>query len=75
MRYTTFENGMSNFHKLTTTIFRKTISKGNAKKIFCKDYKAFDHNIFETRFQSKLTSEPVIDYSQFQSNKTFLEIS
>ena len=66
---------MSNFHKLTTTIFQKTISKGNAKNIFYKDYKAFDHNIFETRFQSKLTSEPIIDYSQFQSNKTFLEIS
>ena len=44
MKSTTFETGMSDFHKLTTTILRKTISKGNAKKIFCRDYKAFDHN-------------------------------
>ena len=47
MKATTFENGMSDFHKLTTTILRKTISKGNAKKIFYRYYKAFDHNTFE----------------------------
>ena len=37
------------------------------KKIFGRDYKAFDHNTFETRPQSKLTSETIIDYSQFRS--------
>ena len=57
MKYTTFETGMSDFHKLTTTILRKTISKGNAKKIFYRDYKAFDHNTFETRLQSKLSQK------------------
>ena len=71
MKSTTFENGMSDFHKLTTTILRKTISKGNAKKIFYRDYKAFDHNSFETRLQSKLTLEIIINYWQFQS--IFLE--
>ena len=71
MKSTTFETGMSDFHKLTTTILRKTISKGNAKKIFYRHYKAFDHNTFETRLQSKLKSETIIDYSQFQS--IFLE--
>ena len=71
MKSTTFEVGMSDFHKLTTTILRKTISKGNAKKIFYRDYKVFDHNIFEMRLQSKLKSETIIDYSQFQS--MFLE--
>ena len=49
MKSTTFETRMSDFHKLATTILRKTISKGNAKKIFYRDYKAFDHNTFETR--------------------------
>ena len=67
MKSTTFETGMSDFHKLTTTILRKTTSKGNAKKISYRDYKAFDYNIFETRLRSKLTSETIIDYSQFQS--------
>ena len=71
MKSTTFETGMSDFHKLTTTILRKTISKGNAKKIFYRDYKAFEHNTSETRLQSKLKSETIIDYSQFQS--IFLE--
>ena len=62
---------MSDFRKLTTTILWKTISKGNAKKIFYRDYKAFDHNTFQTKLQSKLTSGTIIDYSQFQS--VFLE--
>ena len=68
---TTFETGTSDFPKLAATILRKTISKGNAKKILYRDYKAFDQNAFETRLQSKLTSETTIDYSQFQS--IFLE--
>ena len=34
MKFTTFETGMSDFHKLRTIILRKAISKGNAKKIF-----------------------------------------
>ena len=71
MKSTTFDTGRSDFHKLSTTILQKTISKGIAKKIFYRDYKAFGHNTFEKRLQSKLTSETIIDYSQFQS--TFLE--
>ena len=55
MKSMTFKTGMSDFHKLTTTILRKTISKGNAKKIFYRDYKAFNRNTFEKRVQSKLT--------------------
>ena len=71
LKSTTFETGISDFHKLTTTILRKTISKKNAIKIFYRDYKFFDHNTFEKRLQSKLTSETIINYSQFQS--IFLE--
>ena len=72
MKFTSFEAGMSDFHKLTTTILRKTIriSKGNAKKIFYR-FSTFDHKTFETRLQSKLTSGTIINYSQFQS--IFLE--
>ena len=71
MKSNTFETGMSDFHKSATTILRKTTSKQNAKKIFYRDYKAFGHNTFETRLQSKLKSETIINYSQFQS--IFLE--
>ena len=71
MKSTTFETGMSDFHKLTATILRKTTSKGNVKKIFDTDYKVFNHNTFEIGLQSKLKSETIIYYSQFQS--MFLE--
>ena len=33
MKSATFETGLSDHHKQTTTILRKTISKGNSKKI------------------------------------------
>ena len=46
MKSTTFETGMSDFHKLTTTTLQKTISKGNTKIIFYRDYKAFDQKHF-----------------------------
>ena len=50
MKSTTFETGMSDFHKLITTILRKTISNENAKKIFYRDHKAFDHNTLKRDF-------------------------
>ena len=34
MKSTTFETGLSDHNKLTTTILRKTISKGSTKKFF-----------------------------------------
>ena len=37
MKSTTFETGMSDFHKLITTILRKTVSRGNAKNIFYRE--------------------------------------
>ena len=37
MKFTTFETGMSDFHKLTTTFLREAISKGNAKNIFYRE--------------------------------------
>ena len=35
-------SGLSDHHKLTTTILRKIISKGNSKKMFYRDYKRSD---------------------------------
>ena len=71
IKSTTSETGVSDFHKLAATILRTAITKWNARKIFYRDYKAFDQNTFETRLQSKLTSETTINCSQFQS--MFLE--
>ena len=50
MKSTTFETSMSDFHKLTTTILRKTINKPNAKKIFYRDYKALTRTILKRDF-------------------------
>ena len=71
MKFTTFETGLSNHHKLITTILRKTISKGNSKKIFYRDYKSFDQKKFETELKLKLNSKTNLSYSTFQA--VFLE--
>ena len=40
MKSTTLETGLSDHTKLITTILRKTICKGNSKKMFYRDYKS-----------------------------------
>ena len=72
MKSTTFETGLSDRHKLITTILRKTISKGNSKKMFYRDYKRFDQKKFETELKLKLNSQTNLSYSTFQA--VFLEI-
>ena len=37
MKSSPYESGMSDFHKLTTTILRKSITKGNPTNILDKD--------------------------------------
>ena len=72
MKSATFETGLSDHHKLITTILRKTISKGNSKKMFYRDYKRFNLKKFETELKLKLNSETNLSYSTFQA--VFLEI-
>ena len=50
MKSTTFETGISDFHKLTTTISRKTISKGNANKISHRNDKALTKTLLKQDF-------------------------
>ena len=72
MKSATFKTGLSYHHKLTTTILRKTISKGNSKKLFYRDYKKFDQKKFETELKLKLNLQTNLSYSTFQ--RVFLEI-
>ena len=72
MKSVTFETGLSDHHKLITTIFRKPISKGNSKKMFYRNDKRFDQKKFETDLKLKLNSQTNLSYSTFQS--VFLEI-
>ena len=57
MRSETFENGVSDFHKVTTAILRKTIAKGNPKTIIYRDYKLFDQNRFNEELNPKMNKK------------------
>ena len=67
MKSAKFETGLSDHHKLTTTILRKTISKGNSKTNFYRDYKRFDQRKFETDLKLKLNLQANLNYSTFQA--------
>ena len=54
MRSETFENDLSDFHKVTTAILRKTIAKGNPKTILYRDYKLFDQNRLNEELNPKM---------------------
>ena len=72
MKSATFETGLSDRHKLITTILRKTISKGNSKKNFYRDYKIFDRKKFKTELELKSNFQTNLSYSTFQA--VFLEL-
>ena len=65
MKSSAYESGLSDFHKLTTTILRKSITKGNPRNILYRDYKIFDQKKFEDQLRSQLASIKTVDYSQF----------
>ena len=64
MKSSAYESGLSDFHKFTTTILRKRITKGNPRNILYRDYKIFDQK-FEDQLRSQLASIKTVDYSQF----------
>ena len=62
-----FETGLSDHHKPTTNILRKTISKDNSKEKFYRDYKRFDQKKFEIELKLKLNSQKnYLNYATFQ---------
>ena len=63
MRSETFGNGLSDFHKVTTTMLRKIIPKGNPKSILYRDYKSFDPNKFNEELNSKMKNEKLQLYN------------
>ena len=42
VRSGTFESGLSDFHKVTTTILRKTTPKSKLNTILYRDYRSFE---------------------------------
>ena len=57
MKYATFGTGLSDHHKLITIILRKTISKGNSKKMCYRDYKRFDQKKFVAELKLKFANK------------------
>ena len=47
MKSNAYESGLSDFHKLTTTILRKSITRGNPRSILYRDYQILDQKKFE----------------------------
>ena len=72
MKSATFKTGLADHHKPIKTTLRKTISKGNFKKMFYRDYKRFDQKKFENELKLKISTQKNLSYSTFQA--VFLEI-
>ena len=56
MKSSAYESGLSYLQNLSSTILRKSITKGNPRNIVHRGYEIFDHNKFEDQFSSKLSS-------------------
>ena len=65
MKSSAYESGLSDYNKLSTTILRKSITRGNPRNILYMDHKVFDQKKFEDQLRSHLASVKAVDYSQF----------
>ena len=74
MKTTTHTTGISDVHKLVTTIFKSTYVKGNPITKYYRDYKNFDRKNFEIDLRHQLHSneEVLTEYSIFQ--QIFIEL-
>ena len=54
MKSSASESGSSDFHKLTDTILRKVITKGNPRNILYRDNKIFDQKNIEDQLRPQL---------------------
>ena len=72
MTSATFETGISDFHKLTTTIMKKKFEKGHPRTLFYRDYKKFDNDIFIKKLNETINSKKNLDFSAF--HKRFQEV-
>ena len=54
MKSSAYENSSSDFHKLTVTILRKVITKGNPRNILYRDNKIFDQKNIEDQLRPQL---------------------
>ena len=66
----TFETGLSDQHKLTSTIMKSCIFKGPPKKKIYWSYKKFDHEYFSNALREELETLEVDTYGEFEKKFT-----
>ena len=67
MKSSTFETGISDHHKMITTIFKSTFSKGQPKVIKYRCFKFFDKEAFEDSLKTNLCNDDVYSFEQFHN--------
>ena len=72
MKSSTFETGISDFHKLVTTTMKLNYVKANKRTIFYRDYKNLDMDLFNKNLKTILNTFEDLDYHKFQ--ECFLEL-
>ena len=63
----TFSTGLSDFHKLVTTMFKFNFQQLPPKKIFYRYYKKFDAVLFKEELESNLNANRVYEYNTFET--------
>ena len=66
---TTFETGISDFHKMVITSFKCTFDKRDPKEVLYRDYKKFDKGVFRDELRATLSTN---GWASFESR--YLEI-
>ena len=66
---TTFETGLSDFHKMIVTVLKTTYAKTGPTVINYRDYKNFSEQTFKRELKEELDSNETtdLDYSSFQT--------
>ena len=67
----TFNAGLSDYHKMVVTVLRKTLQWAQPKVVSYRDYKNFDNKLFQSSFQNALNEINRRDYIKFE--EMFLE--
>ena len=63
---TTFDTGLSDFHKMVISSFKCTFEKRNPKEVVYRDYKNFDNNIFRNDLNRVI--EDSQDWAAYEKN-------
>ena len=66
----TFETGLSDHHKLISTIMKSGIFKGPPKKKIYRSYKKFDHECFSNALREELETLEGDTYGEFEKKFT-----